>query len=111
MIEEKKYTLVTGASSGIGRQIAIRLSEKYNVIINGRNSERLFETKSKCLSSNDVLIWEFDLSAIQEVESSLALFVTDNGIEINNFVHSAGYMKMLPLKMVSTKELVSIDEK
>jgi len=105
MIEEKKYTLITGASSGIGRQIAIRLSEKYNIIINGRNSERLLETKSKCSISNDLLIWEYDLNKIDDLENSLAFFVRENEIEINKFVHSAGYMKMLPLKMVSTKEI------
>ena len=44
----KVFILVTGASSGIGRSIAINLSSNYNVIIHGRNEERLLKTKEAC---------------------------------------------------------------
>ena len=38
--------LITGASSGIGRDIAINLSQKgYDLILVARNLERLEETK------------------------------------------------------------------
>ena len=44
---EGKTILVTGASSGIGRGIAVTCSEMgATVIINGRNKERLQETLS-----------------------------------------------------------------
>ena len=33
--------LITGASSGVGKELAVKLSEKYNLILNGRNEERL----------------------------------------------------------------------
>ncbi len=36
--------LVTGASSGIGRAIALRLSRRAPVIVSGRNESRLQET-------------------------------------------------------------------
>jgi len=36
---DKEYILVTGASSGIGKEIAINLSSKNNVILCGRNEE------------------------------------------------------------------------
>lgn len=45
---EGKTVLVTGASSGIGRSIAVACAKmKANVIINGRNKERLSETLSQ----------------------------------------------------------------
>jgi len=105
MINMEEYILITGASSGIGRQIAIRISEHSNVIINGRNSERLLETKSKCSNGKKVIIWEFDLNSTDDIEKSLSTFIKDNQIKINKFIHCAGYMKMLPLKMISIKEI------
>lgn len=41
--------MVTGASSGIGRAVAIRLAERgVHVALNGRNEERLEETRRAC---------------------------------------------------------------
>ena len=38
---DKKYTLITGASSGIGAATAILLGRERNLILNGRDRERL----------------------------------------------------------------------
>ena len=44
---ERKTILVTGASSGIGRSIAVTCSKMgAKVIINGRNSKKIYETLS-----------------------------------------------------------------
>lgn len=40
------YTLITGTSSEIGRQTAIRLSESRRLVLRGRDIARLEETKS-----------------------------------------------------------------
>ncbi len=41
--------LVTGASSGIGRQVAIALSRRgYDLVLDGRDGERLTQTASAC---------------------------------------------------------------
>ncbi len=93
--------LITGASSGMGREMAIRFSEHYRVIVNGRNLERLQETISLCQHSNQHLIWQYDLSVIDELESSFSSFIKENGVSIDYYVHSAGMMKNYPLKMVN----------
>jgi NAD(P)-dependent dehydrogenase (short-subunit alcohol dehydrogenase family) len=59
------------------------------------------ETMELCCKENAQLIYTFDLTKITEVEESLSAFIAANGIEIHHFVHCAGFMKMLPLKMVS----------
>lgn len=53
-----KIILVTGASSGLGRQIALRCSESgANMIISGRNEQRLDETfQQLCKDSNHTKI-------------------------------------------------------
>ncbi len=99
MEEKQTYTLVTGASSGIGKQIAICLSEKYNIIIGGRNKERLQETMKACNTGKKHLVWEFDLSDVDALEESLGIFLAEQNGLVSNFIHSAGYLKTIPLKM------------
>lgn len=101
-MEEKKipFLLLTGASSGIGKVMAMMLSEHYNIILCGRDETRLNETKRLCKNEN-VLIWKFDLKNLSMIEASLSFFIENNNIRIAQFVHCAGYMKMLPLKMVT----------
>jgi NAD(P)-dependent dehydrogenase (short-subunit alcohol dehydrogenase family) len=100
-MEQKSYLLVTGASSGIGREIAIRLSNEYNIVLNGRDNERLMQTCETCNSQNHHLIWPYDLKDVDGIEESLTQFLTENNCTVIHFVHSAGYMKMIPLKMAT----------
>lgn len=104
-MENKDYVLITGASSGIGREAAVLLSHHYNLIINGRNDERLNETLMLCENSNNHLIWLYDLGEISNIEGELSKFMMEKGIYITHFVHSAGYMKAVPLKMVSVDNM------
>jgi NAD(P)-dependent dehydrogenase (short-subunit alcohol dehydrogenase family) len=97
----KQYILITGASSGIGRVLAINLSPNFNLILHGRNEKKLEETKSLCSKEKDQLLFILDLNDIEKVESSVGKFIVENNIEIIHFVHSAGFMKMLPLKAMS----------
>lgn len=99
-MEERKYILITGSSSGMGEEMAIRLSQDYNIIINGRDTERLEGVHGRMLEGNH-LIWHYDLSDVQNLEQSLTAFIVDNGIKISYFIHSAGFMKMYPIKMLN----------
>lgn len=99
-MEEKKYILITGSSSGMGEEMAIQLSRDYNIIINGRDTERLKGVRDKLAEGNHI-VWQYDLVDVQNVEQSLATLIADNGIRISYFVHSAGYMKMYPVKMLT----------
>jgi NAD(P)-dependent dehydrogenase (short-subunit alcohol dehydrogenase family) len=101
MNEKKKYILVTGASSGLGRQIAIGLSANHNVILGGRNLDRLLETKKYCSINTEQIIFPADLSNITGLEEAITFLIKENDIEISQFVHCAGFMKMLPLKMIT----------
>ena len=98
-----EYILLTGASSGVGRELAIYLSKKYYLILNGRNKERLLETKNRC--DNDALIWPYDLTNTEELELELSGWIKNNGIAIKSVVYCAGLMKMVPLRSVDVKAL------
>jgi len=102
---KSNFVLITGASSGIGKEIAIQLSKDYNIVLHGRNLDRLNEVKDLCKRTTNQLIWQQDLNEVEEVEASLIAFLKINEIEIDKYVHCAGYMKMAPLKISSLKIL------
>lgn len=99
-MEERKYVLITGSSSGIGEEIAIQLSRDFNIILNGRNEERLTTVRNR-LSKGDHLVWRYDLDETGGLEASIQQFLDDYQIAVTYFVHSAGFMKMFPIKMLT----------
>lgn len=100
-----EYTLVTGASSGVGKELAIYLSKTRNIILNGRNEERLLDTQRKC--ENNAIVWNYDLADIEHIESELSDLIKTNDLIISDFVHCAGVMKMVPIRSVNTEILNS----
>ncbi len=70
-----KIALITGATSGIGKAIALKLAkESYDIIITGRRKERLEELKVELTKANNirVLILNFDIRIYNEVEKSFS---------------------------------------
>lgn len=102
----KPVVLVTGASSGIGKVVAIELSKEYRVILHGRNISRLQEVQQMCFNGSECLIWNDNLADISLLEERLQTFINGNNLQINSFVHSAGIIKMLPLKVQSVQNIL-----
>lgn len=96
---DREYILITGASSGMGEEMALSFSHRYNIILCGRDLERLNSVKSRCSEGNH-LIWPYDLSNVDDIEASLAYLIKEHNINVSFFVHCAGYMKMVPVKML-----------
>ena len=93
------YVLVTGASSGLGREVAIALSEHYPIILNGRDIQRLNKTKSEC--KQEALVWDYDLSNTDTLETALSSWIKTNNITVFAFVHCAALAKIIPLRSVN----------
>ena len=102
-----KTILVTGASSGIGRAIAIECSKmEATVILTGRNEERLQETVSQMQGNNHSvivadLIQQNDLHSL--IEKTPAL---------DGLVNCAGMIKTLPVQFIdagSLEEIMSVN--
>jgi NAD(P)-dependent dehydrogenase (short-subunit alcohol dehydrogenase family) len=102
------YLLITGASSGIGREMAIDLSKHYRLILNGRDMLRLEETRSLCHNPSRQLCWSFDLSDVSALASSLPDFLIEKHVQVFGFVHCAAQLKMLPLRSISIDHAQSV---
>lgn len=99
------YTLVTGASSGVGRELAVYLSKTRPIIINGRNEKRLLETKERCCKEAEVLIWPYDLANVQKLELDFTNWLKENAVAIDALVYCAGLMKMVPIRAINLETL------
>lgn len=96
------YVLITGASSGLGRELAVKMSSSRDLILSGRDKARLEETRNLCASGHEVITWPYDLSRIASLEAELSDFLK---YPVESFVHCAGMMNMLPLRSVTAEEL------
>lgn len=100
--------LITGASSGIGREMAIRFSENYKIVLVGRNLGRLTEVRNMCSRPEDHLIWQYDLSQIRGIEEAYLSFARSHQLEVNNLVCCAGMIKTYPIKMVTADTITEM---
>jgi len=102
---ENKIILVTGASSGIGRAIAIECSKMgASVIITGRNEERLKETHSRMEGNQpDYII--ADLSNSDDVQN-----LCKNITSLTGLVNCAGLTKVLPFPFAERKDFEEVME-
>lgn len=97
---EGKTILVTGASSGIGRSIAIVASKMgAKVVITARNEERLNQTLSMMDGGGHILI-QADITSSDDIDRIATEAPTLNGI-----VHCAGVGDRTLLKMVREKDI------
>lgn len=99
------WALITGASSGIGQAIAVKLSERYSIVLGGRDVARLEETKVMCSPNAQVVCWPCDVSDLPNLSERLSSFLAEAGIAIEAFVHAAGYSKLVPVKMTTFEHL------
>lgn len=106
---EKKTILVTGASSGIGKETAIQLAKlNAQLILVARKEEKLNETLNT-LSPNNHLIAPFDLTQTSRISSWLKEIVETTG-PLNGLVHCAGLHMIKPLKLMQPIDYQTIFE-
>ena len=76
---KNKVVWITGASSGIGKALAIELSQqKVKLILSSRNKEALELVKKQCQNSSEIKILSLDLEDYlniqKKVDKAIALF-------------------------------------
>lgn len=96
-----KLILVTGASSGIGRQCAITCSLMgASVVLLGRDRGRLDETLSSMEYTEKHLLCVVDLIDYDKVAEEIQKIVDEKG-KISGLINCAGISTTLPLNAVS----------
>lgn len=93
------YTLITGASSGMGAVCAYRLSKDRRLILASENLEQLEIVKKQCHNSDEHILWYCNfVTSRNEIYDSLMSLMTMNDITIREYIHFAGVTQILPVK-------------
>jgi len=95
-----KHILVTGASSGIGRQVAIEAALLgATLTITGRNEAELENTHTQLKGKNHTLV-KADLTKADEIKKLNTALPALDGI-----VHCAGIVKPVPVKFINQQQI------
>ncbi|WP_028902274.1 SDR family NAD(P)-dependent oxidoreductase [Prevotella sp. P6B4] len=104
---EGKTIIVTGASSGIGRQCAIDCSRMgAKVAIIGRNEERLNETLS-LMEGRGHTMFSYDFAQLDGIKDFITLIVSEIG-KIDGVLCAAGMEKSAPMKLLKPSDYEEI---
>lgn len=104
-----KQILITGASSGMGKETAILCSKLgAKVIMVSRNEEKL-QSVLNSLEGDGHMYFPFDLSQVDEIEDFIKDMISKTG-PIDGFVHSAGMGSTRPLKLLKPAALREVME-
>lgn len=88
---KEHYVLITGASSGIGYEIAkLYASDGYNLVLVARNIDKLKKVKSELSQYNiEIKILSLDISKDNNIEK-LFNYIETNEISISTLINNAG---------------------
>ncbi len=99
-----KMVIVTGASSGLGREISIHISRLGGrVVLVGRNREALEETLAR-MEGEGHLLEPFDLNDIDQIPKWIKNFSQKTG-PLHGLVHSAGVVSTLSVAILNQKRI------
>ena len=112
----KKVAFITGATRGIGKEIAIELAKNgYDIAINYRNNkEEINEVKNKVMENNvDFFAVKLDISDYEECKKSIKEII-NHYEKIDVLVNNAGITKdslLLRMKKVDFDDVIDINLK
>lgn len=96
------FTLITGATSDIGRQICITLeSAGHSLLLTDLDREALSATLLCLEHSERHRVLALDLSDVETVEKEMADFIVSNRLTVTNAVFAAGIFAIKPIKLVN----------
>jgi 3-oxoacyl-[acyl-carrier protein] reductase len=96
--------VISGASSGLGLELAKRLSKKYYIICFARNLDKL---KKKFSSNKNVEIYKVDLNNFKNLEKFLNKIILKHK-NISAIINNAGQMYINDVSKIEIKKMIKV---
>ena len=98
----ERYTLITGASSGMGALCAKQFSNSHRLIMASENLSMLQDVLKDCDHPGDHILWHCNFATDREqIAESLTNLLKEHDAVVDKYVHFAGLTKLAPLKTFS----------
>lgn len=105
---EAAFTLITGATSGIGEGIALALSGTHDLILHGRDASRLQSVLARCRRRERHRVWNCDLAGAEDAGKELDGFLAAGQWRVENFIHSAGVVKVAAIRQTTSADALAL---
>lgn len=102
------YTLITGATGGLGQAFCNQLVSSKNLILSGTSTEKLEKLKDRLLEkfpSANIEVFACDLSN-EEDRKNLLNFIFKNNFKIEMLINNAGYITEGSIEHADTETLL-----
>lgn len=96
------YTLVTGATSDIGRQICATLEASgHKLLMTDLDESTLLESRAALEHPEKHHVLALDLSEVEQAETQLTEYLKAEQLEMKNAVFAAGIFSVKPIKLAN----------
>jgi len=102
------FTLITGATSSIGMEVARRRSSSDRLLLHGRDMEALDALGTELRVFTEVRTWCRDLASPEGLHSEFLQLLERGNIRVNRVVHAAGHLKILPFRSLELVDTMAI---
>lgn len=100
------FTLITGASSGMGALCAKHFSSSRRLILASENLEMLQRVLAECSQPESHIIWHCDFATERpSIAKALVEFLKQHNAVVDEYVHFAGVTRLIPLKTASISDI------
>lgn len=100
------YTLITGASSGMGALCAKQFSSSRKLLLASEDLEMLQTVLSDCSHPENHILWHCNFATERSgIADSLAHLLKQNSAVVDEYVHFAGVTRLTPLKTASISDI------
>lgn len=109
-ITEKQTILITGASSGIGRQVAYETARAgAHLVLCARRTDKLEQVKIECerLGAGTIAIFSLDIGELESIDSLLC-FLENKNIQIDVLINNAGFGHDQPFLEMDMQRVIDL---